>query len=41
MKKPRAITLCTAALSVRLAFSNGSMAASGSGPYKFVFFRIP
>ena len=38
MKKPRAIRLCAAALSVGLAFSNGSMAASGSGPYKFVFF---
>ena len=38
MKNTRAITLCTAALSVGLAFSNGSMAASGSGPYKFVFF---
>ena len=38
MKNPHAITLCAAALSVGLAFSNGSMAASGSGPYKFVFF---
>ena len=38
MKNTRAITLCTVTLSLGLIFNSGAMAASGSGPYKFVFF---